>query len=77
MWNVVGERMRRIGIRTRHVGPHALRHACATQLLRKGASMKEIAEYLGHRNTACVGIYAQCDPKLLREVANFKLRGVR
>jgi site-specific recombinase XerD len=77
MWYVVGKRMREVGINTKHVGPHALRHACATQLLRKGASMKEIADYLGHRNTACVGIYAQSDPQLLREVANFKLRGVR
>jgi integrase/recombinase XerD len=77
MWNVIGERMRKVGISTRHVGPHALRHACATQLLRKGASTKEIADYLGHRNMACVGIYAQSDPKLLRQVANFKLRGVR
>jgi integrase/recombinase XerD len=77
MWDIVGKRMRKVGISTRHVGPHALRHTCATQLLSMGASMKEIAEYLGHRNTACVGIYAQSDPTLLREVADFTLRGVR
>lgn len=77
MWHIIGKRMRKLGINTKHVGPHALRRACATQLLKRGSSMKEIAEFLGHRDTACVGLYAQSDPRLLREVANFKLRGVR
>jgi site-specific recombinase XerD len=77
MWEIVGERMRALGVNTKHCGPHALRHACATELMRKGVSVKDIADYLGHRDTRCVGIYARYDSRLLREVANFRLRGGR
>jgi integrase/recombinase XerD len=60
-----------------HVGPHSLRHACATRLLKKGASLKEIADFLGHRNIKSVGIYARYDTRSLRKVAAFSLAGVR
>jgi site-specific recombinase XerD len=66
-----------LGIELRHQGPHALRHACATRLLQKGSSLKEIADFLGHRNTKSVGIYAKCDIAALRKVAAFRLGGLR
>jgi integrase/recombinase XerD len=75
MWQIVADRLRRLeGIKAKHVGPHALRHACATQLLNRGISLKEIADFLGHRDTNCVEIYAHYNPRLLREVANFRLK---
>ena len=77
MWQIVGWRMRRLRIELEHVGPHSLRHACATRLLKKGASLKEIADFLGHRNIQSVGIYARYDTRSLRKVAAFSLAGVR
>lgn len=77
MWQIVGRRMRQLGIDLEHVGPHSLRHACATRLLRKGASLQEIADFLGHRNIKSIGIYARYDTRSLRKVAAFSLAGVR
>ncbi len=76
MWSVVGKRMRRLGIQSEHRGPHSLRHACATHLLKKGSSLKEIADFLGHRTTQCVAIYAKYDRRSLRNVAAFSLAGI-
>lgn len=77
LWPVIGRRMRKLGIDSKHVGPHALRHACATELLRKGASLREIADFLGHQSLSSVGIYAKHDVRSLREVAKISLAGLR
>jgi len=73
VWTLVGERMRTCGIRLPHVGPHSLRHACATQLLKKGSSLQEIADFLGHRDMKSVSTYARHDPRMLRNVSEFSL----
>lgn len=77
MWCIVGKLMRAARVETVHIGPHALRHACATRLLSRGISMQGIAEFLGHRDSSSVGIYARHDPKLLRKVAGFSFHGLR
>lgn len=64
------------GILDQPCGLHALRHACATELLRRGTSLRGIADFLGHRSIRSVGIYAHCDFRALREVATFNLSGV-
>jgi integrase/recombinase XerD len=66
---VVSRRMKRWRIRTTKNGPHSLRHACATRLLQQGASLQEIADFLGHRNSKCVGVYAKFDMHALCEVS--------
>jgi integrase/recombinase XerD len=76
MWDIVGKRMKKLGIQSVHHGPHSLRHACATHLLKKGSSLKEIADFLGHRTTQCVAIYAKYDQRSLRKVAAFSLAGI-
>ena len=73
MCSIVGRRMTRLEIQSEHRGPHSLRHACATQLLKTGSSLKEIADFLGHRTTQCVAIYAKYDHRSLRKVAAFSL----
>jgi integrase/recombinase XerD len=50
-------------------GPHALRHTFATRLLRAGEPVKTIADLLGHRSLASVGIYAKADVGRLLGVA--------
>ncbi|WP_263417842.1 site-specific integrase [Terriglobus albidus] len=77
VWRTVAKRLRILGIELDHRGPHALRHACATRLLKKGSSLKEIADFLGHRDTRSVGIYAKCDIAALRKVAAFRLAGLQ
>ena len=57
----------------RSVGLHSLRHACATELLRRGTSLKGIADYLGHRSLDSVSIYAHCSARALKAVAAFDL----
>lgn len=73
---IVRKQMKRLGINAEHRGPHSLRHACATQLLKKGSSLKEIADFLGHRTTQSVAIYAKYDRRSLRKVAAFSLAGI-
>lgn len=50
-------------------GAHRLRHAAATQMLRAGASMPEIAQALRHASPATTAIYAKVDRQMLAAVA--------
>lgn len=42
-------------------GPHVLRHTLATGMLKKGATFKEIADILRHKNIETSAIYAKVD----------------
>jgi integrase/recombinase XerD len=48
---------------------HRLRHTAATQMLRRGASMTEIAQVLRHRHINTTAIYAKVDRDALRMLA--------
>ena len=74
-FKIVNDRMKCLGIRSKHRGPQAMRHTCATHLLESGASLREIADFLGHSSLQCVGIYAKFDIQPMREVANLDLPG--
>lgn len=50
-------------------GAHLLRHTAATQMLRKGASLPEIAHVLRHRHIDSTAIYAKVDLASLQSVA--------
>jgi site-specific recombinase XerD len=50
-------------------GAHRLRHTAATQLLRHGASLTEIAQVLRHRHVNTTAIYAKVDRDSLRSIA--------
>lgn len=52
-----------------HVGAHRLRHAVATELLAKGATLTDISQVLRHRDLATTAIYAKVDLMSLRAVA--------
>jgi len=73
--DVVRSRMRGLGIPSKHCGPQCLRHACATRLLHQGLSFIEIADFLGHRDTQSVNVYARLSTHMLREVAAMDLIG--
>ena len=50
-------------------GSHRLRHTAATQMLRAGASLPEVAQVLRHRTVATTTIYAKVDHLALRGLA--------
>lgn len=57
----------RIG-RTRG-GPHLLRHTFATVIHNRGASLKEVADILGHQNPDTTAVYARVNVRQLAQVA--------
>ncbi|HKU43925.1 MAG TPA: site-specific integrase [Polyangiales bacterium] len=50
-------------------GSHRLRHTAATQMLRRGSSMTEVAQVLRHRHINTTAIYAKVDHASLRMLA--------
>lgn len=74
MSTIICPRIRKLGIETGQFGPHMLRRACATQLLRTGSSLKEIADLLGHRDLRSVANYAKFNSDSLKCVADFDLK---
>ena len=50
-------------------GGHRLRHTAATSMLRRGASLTEIAQVLRHRHLGTTAIYAKVDTDRLRDLA--------
>lgn len=74
---LVGEALEKAGIDAQRKGAHQLRHALATGMLQRGASLREIGEVLRHRDLQSSAIYAKVDLKSLREVAMPWPGGVR
>jgi site-specific recombinase XerD len=70
---VVREACRRAGLAP--VGAHRLRHTAATEMLRAGAPLREVAQVLRHRSVATTAIYAKVDRTALRALARPWPRG--
>jgi integrase/recombinase XerD len=51
------------------LGTHILRHTAATDMLRHGANLKQIADVLGHQSIETTTIYAKVDLSTLSRVA--------
>jgi integrase/recombinase XerD len=73
IYKLVSRRFLALGIEVAHLGPHALRHACATRLIAEGLTLKEIGDHLGHRSPAATRTYAKVDLAALRVVGDFDL----
>lgn len=50
----------------RKINPHLLRHSTATYLIEKGLNLKEIADYLGHKNINTTAMYTHLNKKKLQ-----------
>lgn len=57
------------GIDSERTGAHLFRHTLAVDLLRKGASLGQIGDVLGHRSPNTTALYAKVDVAALRAVA--------
>jgi len=51
------------------VSPHRLRHTLATAMLRRGATLAQIAQVLRHRSLTTTALYAKVDRAALRQLA--------
>ena len=67
--HVATRAVRRAAIDTPHAGANVLRHTVASLMVREGASLKEVADVLGHCSLDTTTVYAKLDLPRLREVA--------
>jgi site-specific recombinase XerD len=51
-----------------HLGPHLLRHACATHLVNHGANLRDVQEMLGHASVTSTQIYVSVAATRLTEI---------
>jgi len=59
----------RAGVEAPPGGAYVLRHTVASRLVARGATLKEVADFLGHQCLDTTTIYAKLDLPALREVA--------
>lgn len=67
--SIVRHALQRAGIDAPTTGTHQFRHGLATEMLRKGASLGEIGDVLGHRHPQTTKIYTKVDIGALRTLA--------
>jgi site-specific recombinase XerD len=61
--------LHRAGLPAGYSSAHVLRHTVATQMVRRGASFKQVADVLGHARLATTAIYAKLDLETLSRLA--------
>jgi len=66
---VIRHGLRRCGIEVPRPGAHLLRHTLASHLVQHGASLKEVADVLRHRELKSAAVYAHVDVPNLRALA--------
>jgi len=66
---IIAHRMRTAGIKSPNHGARAFRHCFASQMLKKGHSLKFIADMIGHRDIRTTFIYTKVDFQTLSQVA--------
>lgn len=61
--------LRPAGVQAPIKAAYVFRHTLASRMVQRGASLKEVADVLGHRSLDTTTIYAKLDVPMLREVA--------
>lgn len=67
--SIVRHSLQRSDVDAPTYGAHQFRHGLATEMLRRGSSLAEIGEVLGHRHPQTTKIYTKVDIKALRTLA--------
>jgi site-specific recombinase XerD len=67
--SIVRYALQRAKVDAPHTGSHQFRHALAVRMLKRGASLSDIGEVLGHRSPQTTSIYARVDIDSLRVLA--------
>lgn len=60
-----------------HITPHSIRHACASRLMRNGASLHEVMTWLGHSEISTTQRYLHTNEEQLKEIASLAGLGVK
>ena len=68
-WLILKEYARRASI-TSPVSPHTLRHSFATHMLRGGATLRQVQEWLGHASITTTQVYTLLTDQHLQEEYN-------
>lgn len=68
---------RKTALQYPRIGPHLLRHTCATHLLHRGRSLEEIGQVLRHAHINSTATYAKVNETELRKAAGFWPGGQR
>ena len=68
VWKLMRDLGERSGIKGLH--PHALRHACAVELLRRTRNLRAVQQHLRHRDIQTTTIYATLMPDDLAEAVS-------
>lgn len=55
------------GLDPARISPHILRHTCATEMLDRGLTIRDVQEYLGHSDVSTTQIYTHVSNGELRE----------
>lgn len=76
MHYIVSTIFKALSIKLKHIGPHALRKAFATELVNSGSSFKDVADVLGHKQLDTTRIYAKVDFVNLRKVSDMNWEGL-
>jgi integrase/recombinase XerD len=72
--DIIRDRLRRLEIQAPSMGAHSLRRSCATELLRRGVPLANIADFLGHKDLSSVSLYAKCSPQSLKNLTDLSLK---
>jgi len=67
--SIVRHSLKRAGIKAPTYGAHQFRHGLATEMFRKGTSLGEIGDILGHCHPQTTMIYTKVDLEALRTLA--------
>jgi len=74
---IVARALKKAGIDSPHTGAHLFRHTLATQMLRQGAALSDIALILRHSSINTTAIYAKVDLTALEALAQPWSGGVK
>jgi len=74
---IVARTLKKAGIDAPHTGAHLFRHTLATEMLRQGAALVDIALLLRHSSINTTTLYAKVDIVALRPLAQPWLGGVK
>ncbi len=68
VWRIVEKAGTSVGIASKRLSPHVLRHSCATHMVEGGADLRTVQEILGHASLTTTQVYTKVSPEHLREV---------